>query len=159
MADLIRFNASDFLARVRNIKRNIFKVGGEELSKALTAEYETLVKETPQWSGATAASWSMGFYAPTVDASDKFKKPKTRAEALKKGMAPAIGESLARVNLSNYLKDYLTKDVTITNGCENFDYAEGGPLREENEPGGMYSRFLNRIRNLHIVIDGSKLDK
>ena len=157
MADLIRFNASDFLARVRNIKRNIFKVGGEELSQALTAEYETLVKETPQWSGSTAASWSMGFAAPMVDAQKT--KPKSRAEAFIKGASPAIGESLARVNLSNYLEDYLTKDVTVTNGSKNFDYAEGGPLRAENEPGGMYSRFLNRVRNLHIVIDGSKLDK
>lgn len=154
---LIRWNISGFLADVKKIQRNIYKVPGQKLTEALTAEYERLVTETPQYSGNTAASWSMGFAAPVVDAGKV--KPKSRAEAFRKGADPAVGESLSRVNLGNSLKDYLVKDVTVTNGSPSFEFAEGGPLRPENEPGGMFSRFQNRVRNLHITVSGEELER
>lgn len=157
MADLIRMDLGQFLADVKKIKRNIWRIPGIKLKAQLEAEYKTLVEETPQYSGSTAASWSMGFLAPMVNSQKN--KPKTVAEALRKGQDPAVGESLARINLSNHLTDYLQKDVTVTNGSPNFEHAEGGPLRAVNEPGGMFARFQNRIRNMRIDVDGEELLK
>lgn len=154
---LVRWDISKFLADVKKIQRNIYKVPGQKLSAALTKEYEQLVTETPQYSGNTAASWSMGFYAPVVDAGKV--KPKSRAEAFRKGSDPAVGESLARNTLEDNLHEYVRKNVTVTNGSPSFEFAEGGPLRPENEPGGMFSRFQNRVRNLHITVSGEELER
>ena len=141
-------NISQFVREISAIEGKLHKVGGERLSNELMEAFEVLVNETPQWSGTTAASWTMGFRAP--DVLVEFPKL-SREQAMQRGMDPAVSAALSRSQLSADLKDYARADIKLTNPSPNYDTAMEGPLRDVNKPPGAIDRFEARVAG--IIID------
>ena len=150
----VRMNISKFnrdLGAMTRGPNSMYSQGGRELRAALMEEFETLVKETPQFSGSTAASWQIGFpgdlYGGFTPGDDfvQLPKPANGIEAMKKGMNPAIDISITRAKATLFSTDpdqYMTKDLVIVNNAPGFETAEEGPVRQVNDP----ARALDRCR-------------
>ena len=159
----VKSNISDFVRQIGVLTagpNSIYRVAGRQLHKAIWNEFETLLDETPQWTGSTTASWRIGFGRETDEVFLKLPD-RTRAEALQRGSQEAI--SLARMASADFLTEdadlskYARQDVVLTNGSPHFDRAEGGPLRPENTPPGALARFELRVANLDILVDFPKI--
>lgn len=157
----IKMNISEFVRDIQYWKHNLHRVAGKRLGELIMREYERLVNETPQWSGTTAASWSIGFspaggvvdLTNEVPWNDSKAKKSRRAvaggagdqEPRHKGHARAVQFGLARADLSlltSNLEQYAYRDIVLTNDAPGFEASEaGGGLRDVNKPGGMLARF------------------
>lgn len=138
---------------------SIYNVAGRQLRESLLNEFKILVRETPQYSGSTAASWKLGFAFQTDKSAVILPKPETLSEALHKGSEPAcqIAINEAMGNLSPDLQDYKKHDIMLYNEAPGFDTAEEGPVRPVNTPPGALKRFEARIATMDILVDFPKI--
>lgn len=140
---------------------SIYKKSGSRLRSAILEEFRTLVRETPQWSGTTAASWKLGFMYKVDPSMVEMPQPASREDALKRGSEPAcqIAINNAMGALSSDLRDYMRvgrgggQDIVIYNEAPGFETAEEGPVRPVNTPPGALARFEARIDSLDILVD------
>lgn len=133
---------------------SIYKKAGEQLKDQLLEEFDSLVRETPQWTGTTAASWEIGF--PSNISGDVETQPeRTRVEALQRGAEPAcsIATRKARRSLTGDFKKIATQDIIVANSAPGFETAEEGPVRPDNTPPGALSRFEGRVAAMEIEVD------
>lgn len=137
---------------------SIYRKGGEALRKVLLEEFSVMVRETPQYSGSTAASWRIGMRAPTEHT--EMPRPASVEEALHKGMEPAcsyaINQAMGDLPPTFSLEELMRKDLIITNGAPGFEQAEGGPVRPVNAPEGPLARFEERFSRRTIITDFQK---
>lgn len=149
---MFRTNLSEIAKQASYIGRRIFLVAGRALRERVETEFEVLVKETPQYTGSTAASWRMSVRGAD-DSQTVIKLPKG-ATPFEKGQAPAIDMALSHYagnRLPESLKSYMNADIVINNAAKGFDTAEHGPVRDVNTPPGALARFEGRVAG--IVID------
>ena len=151
-------NVSKFIKELGTItkgKSSIYNVAGANLRKALLDEFEILVRETPQYSGSTAASWKIGFYQDLDTSAVELPKPASVNEALSKGTeGPCnIAISAAEKALSSDLREYFRSDITLHNEAPGFDTSEEGPVRPINTPPGALKRFESRLAHMKILED------
>ena len=157
----VKSNVSDAIRQLKTLTAgpsSIYKIAGTQLRDAILDEFTVLVRETPQWSGSTAASWKLGFLY-LVDPSPVILPELSRDDALKKGAEPAcqIAINNAKGALSVDLAEYAKKDIVLHNEAPGFDRAEEGPVRPVNTPPGALKRFEARIDTLDILVDFPKL--
>lgn len=157
----IKFDGGQFIRDLNMMTagpNSIYARGERALRQVLLEEFHTLVQETPQYSGSTAASWRIGFYAPTE--YTMMWPPSSAADALAKGMDPAVSIAVgyARESLGVTGYDMLKnrQDITITNGAPGYETAEEGPVRQVNTPPGALKRFIGRFAARTIVVDFQK---
>jgi len=142
---MIVANINQFAKALNEGTKSLLGRAGDAIGSACTEAFEELVRETPQWTGETAASWSMGFLPGENQRMHVEKKPKLE-DALYRGMQPAVNlamvEGLATMSRNN-LEDYLRKDIILTNPSEQLGAAVvGAPhLREINKPGANIEKF------------------
>lgn len=122
---------------------SLFTIIGEEVEEAMTEAFETLVRDTPQYSGTTAASWNIGLARTCPDVVREQPRPKSEAEALKKGDSAAVEIALTEnaIALANLSSMNLNQDIAVKNNAPGADTSESGPLRQVNRPSGMTDRF------------------
>lgn len=154
----IKMNISEFIRDVSKWKGALHRIAGKRLGEQVLAAYERLVNETPQWSGTTAASWSIGFGGAGGMVDLRGEVPfRDRDSARWKGHARAVGIGLSRVDsriANSSLEAYKTQDIVIANESPNFDIAEDGVnLRDVNQPGGMFARFQQELDGIIIDLD------
>lgn len=157
----VRSNVSDALRQLKALTtgpNSIYKIAGTQLRDAILDEFDVLVRETPQWTGTTAASWEIGFPSDVTGIVETQPERK-REEALSKGTEPACGIAMskARTSLTSDLSKYKTQDIILINEAPGFDRAEEGPVRPVNTPPGALKRFEARIDTLDILVDFPKL--
>lgn len=140
-------------------KNSIYRQAGSQLRQALLDEFKVLVRETPQYSGSTAASWKIGFYQDLDSSAIELPQPASTLEALQKGSEPACSYAInnAMGALSNDLKEYARSDITLHNEAPGFDTAEEGPVRQVNTPPGALKRFEGRVASMEILVDFPKI--
>ena len=155
---VIRGNISAFqreLGMLTTGPNSIYARGERALRQVLLEEFHTLVQETPQYSGSTAASWRIGFYAPTE--YTMMWPPSSAADALAKGMDPAVsiavGYARESLGVTGYGMLKNRQDITITNGAPGYETAEEGPVRQVNTPPGALKRFVERFSHRVIALD------
>lgn len=156
MSISVRSNLSDFAREIGILGNSVvFKVSGEALRDAIEEEFETLVQETPQWDGTTAASWSIGF-RPGEHLREQPERE--REGALYKGHQEAVDVALAANagSIPGDFRGYQTADLVITNPAPGFETAEEGPVREVNQPAGALKAFESRFEDLVIEADFGK---
>jgi len=143
-------NLSKVVRDIDYLGQAILKDIGDTLAAGIWDEFETLVMETAQWTGTTAASWNLymkyRMVAPEGDVRDMGKR--TRAQALQKGhmhaVAVALNANLGR--LDEITTDYRTSDIVISNNAPGSERAESGPLRDVNQgAAGALARFEQRV--------------
>lgn len=137
---------------------SIYRRTGRELKAQLIEDFTILVRETPQWTGTTAASWEIGFPS-RLTGEVKEQPERTRAEALQKGSeaACAIALSWADKTISDDFGEIATQGIILSNDAPGFDRAEEGPVRPENTPPGALKRFEARILTMpDIEVDLNK---
>jgi len=146
----INLNLQKFEQELREGTKSLLGVAGAQIGYACTEAYEELVRETPQWTGETAASWSMGFIPGENQRMHVEDKPSLE-NALAKGMQPAVNlamvEGLATMPRNN-LETYLTRDLVLTNPSPRAtEVMIGGEirLRPVNQPGASIEKFINRV--------------
>lgn len=135
-------------------KENIYRKAGKQLSEALLEEFEVLVRETPQWTGTTAASWEIGFQSDITDGVEE-QPSRTREEALSKGSEVAcnIAMGKAYANITPDFSKYIRESIIVSNNAPGFDRAEEGPVRPVNTPPGALERFKARIAIMDLEVD------
>lgn len=139
---------------------------GDALAQGIWEEFETLVIETPQYTGTTAASWNLSIGG---DESVRTQPPRTRETALEKGHMDAVREALvhsatALDNLSvmavgskkgKYTQPYAA--IVVENNAPGSEIAEEGPVRPINEPAHALERFNQRLASKHFqLVSGNK---
>lgn len=136
---------------------SIYNKAGAALRESLLEEFDTLVRETPQWTGTTAASWEIGFPSDLTGAVET-QPDRNREEALSKGAEAAcnIAMAKARTSLSGDFGKIKTQDIIISNDAPGYDRAEEGPVRPENTPPGALKRFEARVGTMNIEVDLTK---
>lgn len=157
-----RTNVSKFirdLGAMTTGEDSIYQAGGRELRDFLMDEFTTLVRETPQFSGSTAASWELGFRGDVREGTDYDELPKPAAgiEAARKGSEFACSKAIDRAFttiMAHDPKQYITQDLILVNNAPGFDTAEYGPVRPENappDPPKMMERFKERIESAGLI--------
>lgn len=157
-----KMNISEFardLNAMTSGPNSIYRAPGQALRNFLLDEFKTLVYETPQYSGSTAASWRIGFGRDLDTKATLLPKPKSWHEALEKG-----SEWPCMIAISNALTDlpealaerYMRQDIVLANEAPGFDTAEEGPVRAVNTPPGMLKRFEARVATAEILVDFQK---
>ena len=152
-----RTNASEVLRQlgvVTSGKDSIYHKAGAQLKSKLLEEFETLVRETPQWSGTTAASWEIGFYRD-ITGEVETQPRRSLEEALQKGSEPAcqIAIHKAQTSIPDDLSQIKTQDIIVSNESPGYDTAEDGPVRAVNTPPGALARFEARVAALDFDVD------
>lgn len=161
---MIRSNISKGIRELNAITsgpNSIYKKAGSQLRSAILEEFKTLVRETPQWSGTTAASWKLGFMYKVDQSMVEMPQPASREEALSRGAEPAcqIAINNAMGALSPDLRDYMRigrgggQDIVLYNEAPGYETAEEGPVRPVNVEPGALKRFESRIDSLDILVD------
>ena len=93
-------------------KNSIYNKIGAQLKDALLDEFDVLVRETPQWTGTTAASWEIGFPSD-IEGKIEEQPPRKREEALSKGSEAACSISMGQL-LKTFLSiEYRTLSLVI----------------------------------------------
>lgn len=153
----VRSDLSDFAKKMGYLGTSgIMKITGEALRDAIANEFETLLLETPQWSGTTTASYNIGFHpGEEVRTQPPSGKKLTKEEALSKGHWYAVSVAMKANwdNLPTDFQGYKTAALIITNNAPGFETAENDPegkLRDVNRPGGALARFETRFAGLII---------
>lgn len=154
----VRSNISEFIREMGVLtrgKNSIYRKAGSQLRQTILDEFEVLVRETPQYSGTTAASWKLGHLYAVDPGKVVLPKPASVADALQRGAEPAchIAINNARGQLAPDLRDYARKDIVLHNESPGFDTAEEGPVRAVNTPPGALKRFEGRINTMYIEVD------
>jgi len=125
----------------------IFKDVGDVLARGIWKEFLTLVEETPQWSGTTAASWNLSMKG---DRSVRPQPKRTRATALQKGHQAAVRIATA-YNFNKMAMDIATEythaAIVVENWAPGAGQAESGHVRPVNIPNGAFERFQVRVAN------------
>lgn len=153
----VRGNVSKAIRELGALTRgpaSIYRKAGAQLRETLLEEFDTLVRETPQWTGTTAASWEIGFLSDITGVVEQQPERK-RDEALAKGTEPACSISMvkARTSLSGDFKKIAIQDIIVSNDSPGFETAEEGPVRPVNTPPGALARFEARIATMDIEVD------
>ena len=156
-----RTNISQFIRDLGAMTRgenSIYQAGGRELRDFLFEEFTDLVRETPQFSGSTAASWEIGFPGSVSEDGDyvKLPKPADGVEAARAGDKFACDKAINKAFTTLMGADpeaYISKDLLLINNAPGFETAEHGPVRAENEPPGpgAMERFVARIESAGII--------
>lgn len=138
-------------------KNSIYNKIGAQLKDTLLDEFDVLVRETPQWTGTTAASWEIGFPSD-IEGKIEEQPPRKREEALSKGSEAACSISMgkARGTITEDFSKYRIQDIVVSNKAPGFDRAEEGPVRPVNTPPGALARFEAKIHLLNLEVDLSK---
>jgi len=133
---------------------SIYNRAGAALKETLLEEFDTLVRETPQWTGTTAASWEIGFPSDITGSVEK-QPDRNREEALSKGAEAACNVAMdkARTSLTRDFRKIKNQDIIVSNDAPGYDRAEEGPVRPENTPPGALKRFEARVATLYIEVD------
>ena len=159
----VKMNISQFVKDLNAITSgpdSIYRAGGRALREALMEDFETLVQETPQFSGSTAASWQIGFPEDTYGNDYvELPPPANGIEAMHRGMDPAvsIATTRARANLLHTDPErFFRQDIILLNNAPGFETAEEGPVRPENTPPGALKRFEARFATRDIIVDFQK---
>ena len=157
----VKSNVSEAIRQLKTLTagpNSIYNVAGTQLRDAILGEFDVLVRETPQWTGTTAASWEIGFPSD-ITGSVETQPERKREEALSKGTEPACGIAMskAKTSLPSDLSRYKTQDIVLSNEAPGYDRAEEGPVRPINTPPGALKRFEARIDTLDILVDFPKL--
>jgi len=134
--------------------RSIYKVTASQLREKLLDEFDILVRETPQWTGTTAASWEIDFDT-NITGDVETQPERTRDQALSKGSEAACGIAMAKAStsLNGDFKLYAQRDIVVANAAPGYDRAEEGPVRPENTPPGALKRFEARIALMDFEVD------
>ena len=136
-------------------KNSIYRKAGSQLVEKILGEFEVLVRETPQWTGTTAASWEIGFKDDIT--GQVFTQPeRTRREALEKGSEPACTISINKSKFTLMdvdLSKIARQDIVIGNEAPGYETAEEGPVRPENSPPGALDRFMARVSLIDFEVD------
>lgn len=136
-------------------KNSIYRKAGSQLVEKILGEFEVLVRETPQWTGTTAASWEIGFKEDVT--GQVFTQPeRTREEALSKGSEAACTIAINKSKFTLMDADLVkiaSQDIVIGNEAPGYDTAEEGPVRAENSPPGALARFEARVSMLDFEVD------
>ncbi len=145
----LSLNVSEVLRNIGRFKVRIGREVAEVVADNLWEEFNTLVMETPQWTGTAAASWRIGFGMSASEGGYTKMQKRTREEALQKGHMEAVSEAEMRSYgaIEEYKdKGYQYGDLVIYNNAPSIEFAESGlNLRSVNEPGGMFERFERRM--------------
>lgn len=152
--DMIKGNLSQFAKELRNLgSATIFKRAGQALKESIEDDFDTMLMQTPQYSGSTVASYRIGLAAE--DTYDQLPEPASANDAFERGHETAV--NIARVANAGAIpedyKGYLRKDLIITNGSPQWDVTEYGPVRDVNEPAGAFERFKQRLETKIIDVD------
>lgn len=154
-------NPSELLRQLKALTtgpNSMYRRADSTLKDMLLEEFDVLVRETPQWTGTTAASWQIGFQSEvTTDVEEQPER--SLAEALQKGSEAAcsIAMAKARTTITGNFDKYKTQDIWITNEAPGYERAEEGPVRAVNTPPGALKRFEARLATRpDIEIDTSK---
>ena len=138
-------------------KNSIYHKAGSQLVEKILGEFEVLVRETPQWTGTTAASWYIGMTRDESTLDQVNTQPeRTSKEALKKGSEPACAFSINKSKSTLMDADLVriaTEDIVVGNSAPGFDRAEEGPVRPENSPPGALDRFMARVSLIDFEVD------
>lgn len=156
-----RTNISQFirdLGVMTKGENSIYQAGGRDLRNFLFEEFKTMVRETPQFSGSTAASWEIGFPGSVSEAGDyvELPKPADGIEAARKGDQYACDIAIDKAFATLMGADpeaYIRKDLLLVNNAPGFETAEEGPVRDVNDPPGAMSRFIERVESAGIIED------
>lgn len=138
-------------------KNSIYRKAGSQLVEKILGEFEVLVRETPQWTGTTAASWYIGMTRDEATLDQVNTQPeRTKKEALQKGSEPACTFSINKSKFTLMDADLAriaTEDIVVGNSAPGFDRAEEGPVRPENSPPGALDRFMARVSLIDFEVD------
>lgn len=143
-------NLSKVVREIDYLGQAVLKDIGDTLAAGIWDEFETLVMETAQWTGTTAASWNlyMKYRMVAPDEGIREQPKRTRKQALNKGHMHAVSIAL-NANLSrldDITTDYRTSDIVISNNAPGAEQAESGPLRDVNQgAAGALARFEQRV--------------
>ena len=158
----IQFVDASKMYRNLDVAKNVInKMVAEALVDGLEEEFMTLVIETPQWTGTTAASWNVGTgnVAGDSTAGVRVQSERKRKNALSAGHLAAVNIALSENwdNFEAYKKSYTLTNLTFYNNAPGAVTAEEGPLRPANIPPGTeaFERFKLRIqgRNYQVYKD------
>jgi len=159
----VKMNVSAFTRELNAITSgpdSIYRAGGKAIRAALMEEFETLVRETPQFSGSTAASWQIGFPEDTYGNDYvELPKPASGIEAMQRGNDPAVTIATTRARANLFSTDpsrYFRQDIVILNEAPGYETAEEGPVRQVNAPPGALKRFEARWATHQIIVDFQK---
>ena len=138
-------------------KNSIYRKAGSQLVEKILGEFEVLVRETPQWTGTTAASWYIGMTRDESTLDQVNTQPeRTRKEALEKGSEPACAFSISKSKFTLMdadLSKIARQDIVIGNEAPGYETAEEGPVRPENSPPGALDRFMARVSLIDFEVD------
>ena len=159
----VKSNVSKFIRDLNAMTAgpdSIYRAGGRALREMLMEEFKTLVQETPQFSGSTAASWQIGFPEDTYG-NDFVELPASSGadEAMHRGMDPAVSIAVTRGTANLMHTDperFFRSDIVILNNAPGFETAEEGPVRAVNTPPGALKRFEARVATAEIIADFQK---
>ncbi len=134
----IKSNLSDIARAFDREGKAVFKDIGMAYAHGVWEEFEQLVQETAQWTGTTAASWTLSFQhrqgALKGVSAVRTQPKRSRKEALSVGHSAAVNVALgANVGVLNGIaKQYARQDLVLTNEAPGAYTAEHGPLRPVN---------------------------
>lgn len=161
-----RSDVSDLLRKLNTFQTkgpdSVYRKAGSQLIEKILKEFDVLVRETPQYTGTTAASWEIGFQRDISGEVTEQPAIGKRESPLKKGTEAACSISIdrARQTLTETdLSKYATQDIWIGNEAPGYDTAEEGPVRAVNTPPGALKRFEARIAALDFEVDFYKVGK
>lgn len=136
--------------------RQLFIRGGMVLKEAIEDDFDTMLLQTPQYSGSTVASYRLGYMYETPTVHEVLPEPASAQEAFERGHQTAV--NLARVANAGFFGDpnyekMIRKDIIITNGAPQFETAEYGPVRMVNEPAHAVETFKNSLKSRLYPVD------
>ena len=158
-------NLSQMAREIDYLEKAVFADVGDALAEGLMAEFETLVNQTAQWTGTTAASWNISL-GGVGEGGVALQPERSREEALEKGHHEAVSISLARCATAlNRLatmglpgqKGNTYRAIMVENNSPSADHAENGPLRDVNSPNGAFERFKMRVASRMFVVRDRKI--
>lgn len=153
---MISSNLSKIARDLDGYVAKMFKVLGEDIAREIHEEFEVLVYETPQYTGTTAASWTLSFagraggygasteadaFAPVDIPLDKSRGP------LHKGHENAVRIAMHRNQgaFEALPEAYRYSSMMIRNNAPGAVRAEEGPVRAVNDPAHALERFKGRL--------------
>jgi len=146
----LKTNVSQFSRDARKLAgrggkgASIFSLASKDVETAIGNAFITMVRETPQYSGTTAASWNIG---PPGATSEEVREQPEPNPPLKKGHGAAIevARSSNEGNLKNLVGINKVRDVLVINNAPGAEQSEHGPVRKVNEPAGMFEIFKSAL--------------
>lgn len=135
---------------------SLYRESASELRDVLLDEFRTMVYETPQYTGSTAASWRIGFLQFMDTAYTEIKlgeSPLAKGHSTACEMAMVKAEQTLTDDFSMYFGGKgkgFGQDIVIENEAPGFDTAEEGPVRSVNTPPGALKRFIARLATREI---------